>query len=461
MKFIDRDRELDSLDKFWHKKEAQFLVIYGKRRVGKTELIKQFMKNKPHLYFLAERINEHENLKTLGEIVGEYFDDEILARNGFDDWNWFFEYIRKHITKRIILIIDEFPYLAESNKAISSVFQAGWDERLKNTPIFLILCGSSISMMESETLAYKAPLYGRRTGQVFLKPFSFSEARQFYPALSFRQCLEFYSIIGGNPAYLQIFNPELSLEENIKVNILNPESLLYNEVEFILREELRQPRNYFAILKALALSKNKVSEMINETGLKKGNLHKYLFTLEDLHVIQKEIPVTEKHPLKSRKGLYKLQDQFFKFWFKYILPNRSKIEEGRTDFVLKQIRQDFNIIVSKNYELVAPEILRSYEEEIFPILKVGRWWYKNEEIDLIGLNDHTNEILFAEVKWSNKPIGTNIYEDLKRKTQEVKWGKENRKEYFALFSKSGFTHQMKKIAKEENILLFKEDKLIR
>ncbi|NOZ69889.1 MAG: AAA family ATPase, partial [Deferribacteres bacterium] len=211
MEFVDRERQLRALEKSWQGKEARFVVIYGKRRIGKTELIKQFVKKKPHIYFLAQKINEHENLKSLGEVVSEFFDDEILRRRGFENWKWFFEYLRNRIKKRLVLVIDEFPYLAEANKGISSIFQAGWDEYLKNTPVFLILCGSSISMMEEETLSYKSPLYGRRTGQIFLKPFPFSVARRFYPYLSFERCLELFSIAGGNPGYLKKFKPKMSL----------------------------------------------------------------------------------------------------------------------------------------------------------------------------------------------------------------------------------------------------------
>ena len=460
MQFINRERELSALKKFWQGKNAQLIVIYGKRRVGKTELIKQFIREKPHIYFLAQKINEHENLKLLGEAAGEYFDNDILKRKGFENWKWVFEYLRKNVKERTVFVIDEFPYLAEANKGISSVFQSGWDEYLKNTPVFLILCGSSISMMEDEVLSYKAPLYGRRTGQIFLKPFPFFEAKKFYPNTSFARCLGLYSIAGGNPSYLKIFNPRLSLEANIKRNILQPEAFLYNEVEFILREELREPRNYFAILKAIALGRNKISEIVNETGLPKGILHKYLFILEDIHIIQKEVSVTEKNPLKSRKGIYKLQDQFFKFWFKYILPNKGNIEEGRVDLVLKKIKDDFNLMVSENYENAAKEVINNHKSRFFPINKIGRWWDRNEEIDIVALNEEENKILFGEVKWSNKPVGIDIYNSLKRKSLKVELHKDRRNEYFCLFSKSGFTESMLKAAEKEKVTLFHKDKII-
>jgi len=460
MKFIDREKELNSLNDCWASKEPQLIVIYGRRRIGKTELIKQFIKDKPHIYFLSQQISEQENLKMLGKLVGEHFDDLILMDKGFDSWAMFFEYLRKHARERLILTIDEFPYLAESNKGISSIFQAGWDEYLKKLPVFLILCGSSIAMMEREVLISKAPLYGRRTGQIMLKPFGFYEASEFFPELIFEEKLKYYSVMGGNPSYLNRIDPKISFEKNIASSILSPASPLYSEVEFLLREELREPRKYLAILKAIALNKTRISEIVNETGFEKTILHKYLFVLEDLHLIHKEYPVTEKNLLKSKKGLYRLEDQFFKFWFRYVLPNRSKIEEGKPELVLESINLDINTLVAENYEVVARQIIRKAEDKIFSFDKVGRWWDRNEEIDLIAMNEKENKIIFGEVKWSNKPVGVNILEDLKRKVELVEWGRGKRKEYYCLFSKSGFTETMKKLAREENILLFEKDRVI-
>jgi AAA+ ATPase superfamily predicted ATPase len=460
MKFINRERELSALNKLWTEPDAQLIVIYGKRRIGKTELIKQFIKGKSHVYFLAQRINEIENLKMLGEAIGEFYSDDILKRTGLKEWKWFFEYAQNRIKERTVIVFDEFPYLAEANKGISSIFQAGWDEHLKNAPVFLIFCGSSIGMMESEVLLQKAPLFGRRTGQIFLKPFSFADSCKFYPSLSFERCLEFFSIAGGNPSYLKKFSPKSSLDRSIIENILQPEAFLYDEVEFILREELREPRNYFAILKAIALGKNKFGEIVNETGLEKGSLHKYLFILEDLRLIQKEIPITEKSPLKSRKGLYKLQDQFIRFWFRYVLPNKRNIEEGTIDYVLKKIKKDFSAVVADNYEAVCQEIVKSHEDELFSLDRIGRWWDKNEEIDLIAVNDEEKKILFGEAKWSKKALGIDIYDDLKRKSCLVDWNKGERSEYFCLFSKSGFTDNLLRIAKKEKIALFQKDRFI-
>jgi len=457
MAFIDREREIGALEKAWREKEAQLFVIYGKRRIGKTELIKQFISEKPHIYFLAQRVNENDNRRWLADLFGDHFQDGLLKSAGFPDWRFFFGYCRERIKSRTAVVFDEFPYLAEANKGVSSIFQAGWDEHLKNTPMFLILCGSSIGMMESEVLAQKAPLFGRRTGQIFLKPFSFSDSKKFFPRASFDRCLEFYSLAGGNASYLKRLDPARSTERNIIDQILQPEAFLSREVEFILREELREPRNYFAILKAIALGKNRVGEIVNETGIEKSSLHKYLFILEDLQVIEKEVPVTEHAPLKSRKGLYRIQDQFFKFWFRYVLPNRARIEEGRLGSVLSRIREDFPTLVAENYERLAADTVKAHEDRLFPIENAGRWWTKNEEIDLVALNQERREILFGEVKWSARPVGTDIYENLKRKAALVDWHNGERTERLCLFSKSGFTKTMLDLAREGGVVLFHKD----
>lgn len=465
MEFINREKDLRALEGFCNKdKTAQMVIIYGKRRVGKTELIKQFIKNKHADYFIARKISEKDNLFALGVTLGRYFDDALLQEKGFDKWDQLFLYLKNKLSaekqkEHFVLAIDEFPYLTEANKGISSIFQAGWDEHLKDLPIYLILCGSSIAMMESETLAYKAPLYGRRTGQLLLKPLQFSEFRKFLPDKTFKESMDYYSISGGMPAYILRLVNHANLDSAIKEEIFSPEAMLYQEVEFILKEELREPRNYFSILKAIAYNCTRVSEIINQTGMEKSALHNYLFVLEDLHLIKKEVPVTEKKPQISRKGRYYLEDQFVKFWFNYVFPFMSELELDNKSAAFKKFKDTFSGIVAQNYEKVAVELLWQNQNNIFSFHKAGRWWDKNEEIDVVAINEETSEILFGEAKYSDKPVGVNIYEDLKRKSEKVDWGI-NRREYFCLFSKSGFTPQIIDMAKKEKIFLIKEDKLI-
>jgi len=461
MQFTNRESELNFLNEKWRETIAQLIIIYGKRRVGKTEISIQFAKGKPHIYFLCERIAMHHQLKKFTAAIGEYFKDEFLPSEGFRDWETAFKYLA-HKREKLIIIVDEFPYLVETDKAVPSTFQKAWDLYLKNSNVYLILLGSSISMMEKTALFYKAPLYGRRTGQFLIKPFKFKEVKEIFAGKSFEEILSIYSIVGGTPLYLGKFCGKNYLDV-VKKEILKKGQPLYEEVEFLLREELKEPRNYFAILEALSLGKHKLSEIINETGFDKGTVSRYISILDSLQITKKEIAITERMSEKSRKGIYMIDDNFFNFWFRFVFRNRALLEENRINEVASKIKEAMPSLLAKNYERISGEILLNAILNNKITLKFesyGRWWNKNEEIDLVAVNSQTNEILFGEVKWSNKPIGTNIYKDLEEKTQRVEWGKKGRCHYFCLFSKSGFTEDMIKLAKKEKVCLFHKDCLI-
>jgi AAA+ ATPase superfamily predicted ATPase len=232
------------------------------------------VKDKPHIYFLCERIATHKQMKKFTEKLGEYFRDEFLPEEGFRDWEIAFRYIFNK-NEKIVVIIDEFPYLVETDDAIPSTFQKIWDLYLKDSKVYLMLLGSSISMMEKTLLFYKTPLYGRRAGQVLIKPFRFREVQKAFPDKKFEDILSIYSIVGGTPLYLNKFYKR-NYFDVVKEELLRKGQPLYEEVEFLLREELREPRNYFVILEAISLGKHKLSEIINETGFEKGMVSRYL-----------------------------------------------------------------------------------------------------------------------------------------------------------------------------------------
>jgi Predicted ATPase (AAA+ superfamily) len=461
MDFINREEELHFLKEKWLQDEPQLIVVYGKRRVGKTELTIRFSKDKPHFYFLCERIPLRNQLKKFTESIGNYFQDEFLPPDGFKDWETLLKYIAGK-NQKLVITIDEFSYLIETDPAIPSSFQKAWDLYLKNSNVFLILTGSSISMMERSVLFYKAPLYGRRTGQILVRPFRFRELKKMFPEKDFDEILSIYSMVGGTALYLNKFKNKPYLQV-VRDEILKKGEPLYEEVEFLLREELKEPRNYFVILEAISLGKHRLSEIINETGFDKGTVSRYISILNDIQITKKEIPITEKIPEKSRKGIYVIEDNFVNAWFRFVFRNRSLLEENRTKEVLSKIEASMGELLSKNYEKIAGELL--FETIATGRIKLrfdtfGRWWDKDAEMDLVAINSATNEILFGEVKWSNKKIGVNIYNELKEKAGTVTWGKKGRKEYFALFSKSGFTPDMLALAKKENILLFQKNNFL-
>ncbi len=455
MRFVNRTEELAFLNKYYNQPGFQFIPLYGRRRVGKTRLVREFIRDKRALYFLADSVTEGEQLRNLGCEVGEYFGDTILVESGFRDWQQFFRYLKEKAEhERLVMVIDEFPYLVNSNKGISSIFQKGIDTHLKESNVFLILLGSSIGMMEEEVLFYKAPLYGRRTASLEVREMPFTSLAEFFPEADLKQRLEIYGVFGSIPAYIERFDAKGSIQSAITDLILDRGSFLHNEVEFLLREELREPRNYFVILRAIAQGKRKMSEIINDTGFEKSHLARYLDILRSLRFVDKEIPVTEKYPDKSRLGLYRLHDRFFSFWFKYVFPHRSRLEIGNTEYLINKINETFDQHLSFVYEDVCHErCLEFLKNGTMTFSAIGKWWQKNEEIDLVALDEENETIWFGECKWSINPVGEDIYRNLQRKARIVVWGKESRLERFILFSRSGFTDGMRTLAVQDDVLL--------
>jgi hypothetical protein len=229
---------------------------------------------------------------------------------------------------------------------------------------------------------------------------------------------------------------------------------LYDEVEFILREELREPRYYFSLLQAIAQGKRKLSEIVNATGIPQPTANKYLGVLSDLDIIEREVPVTEDKPLKSKKGLYRIRDEFIQFWFRFVFSKRSELEMDRADRVIESIRLEMPNYLSFVYEKVARELVAKNLDSFFNIERLGRWWDKDDEIDIVGLSHERNAILFGEAKWSRKLVGTDIFEELKRKAKRVIWGDTKTTPFYVLFSRKGFTDGMIDLAKKERVVLF-------
>lgn len=446
--FVNRREEL----KFLHNQNKQrpsFVVLYGRRRVGKTELVEQFCRNKKHIYYTASQSNSKEQLKEAFDLVYEKTQD-LHVTELKHSWETLLRYVKD---KNLIFILDEFPYIIKADKSIPSKIQRLWDKELRHSNIFLILTGSSVSMMEENVLNQKAPLYGRRTGQWKLEPFNFKEMHLFFPNYSIEDNIKTYSILGGIPYFLQQFDPKKSVTKNIYEKILNKGSVLHNEVEFLMREELREPHNYFTILTSISQGNTKFSEIKNDTGIQKNALTSYLSTLRDLHLVKRRVPITLKD---SKKGRYYIQDNFFRFWFKFIFPHRSQMETDKKT-LLKQIKKSLSVFVSYTFEDVCRELISTK----YSGFTVGRWWYKEEEIDMVGLHEHENKILFGECKWSKNKVDTSLLFDLERKKENVLWKNKKRKELFILFSKSGFTKKLYNEAnKRKDVVLYDLEKIM-
>ncbi len=446
MVFVDRDEELSILDSEFRQlaERASLIVIYGRRRVGKTELIKEFGRKQNHLYFLATLQSKEEVIRNFSLKAAEFFNDKATLAQPHTTWEGFFEYLVKEIKTRktpIVLAFDEFTYLIQQDHATPSIFQYQWDEKLKNLPVMLILCGSYVGMMEKEVISYKSPLYGRSSRQLFVLELDFSYLREFMPSYSKEQLVELYAILGAVPFYLLQFDPKKTPLENVKNVFLDKSRSLYNDGLLLLREEVKEPRNYLSILKAISFGKTTPKEIADNAHLDQLLVGKYLDVLRGMKLVSRFVPVTEKNPEKSKKGIYKITDNYYDFWLKFVYPYSDYIEEGRQNELMKNIiAPNFGTYVGRAFEALARKKLIELNRKgklPFSFEHVGAWWSGETEIDIVAPNPKTKEILFVEVKWSNlkeKEV-SGILTSLKEKAALVNWNNENRKEYYAVIAK--------------------------
>ncbi|GGL36416.1 ATPase [Halarchaeum grantii] len=436
MTFYNRGAELEELRTAHESPDHEFYVVYGRRRVGKTELLKEFCRERPHLYFLAAQEAEDRQREKFVEQVAAHFDDRVPRIEGWDEA---FDYLADQLaTEQTIVVIDEFPYLVDENDSLPSYIQSFVDEHLRDTDSMLVLCGSSISTMEPEVLGHESPLYGRRTGQLDVQPFSFRNARDVI-AYDLADAIRSYAVTGGTPMYLTLFDYADSLPENIRDHILSPAAILYNEPEFLLRTELRNPARYMSILEAVATGHTTPNEISGATGIDSGPLSKYLQTLRRLRLLDRTVPVTAS-PKQSKRSRYLVADEFLRFWFRFVEPNRSSIEEAPQIVLDGTIEPGLPDHVATTFEDVCVEATWEAirQDELGPYADVGRWWYGEDEIDIVGLDPNDDRILFAECKWTSEPVGYGLVESLRAKADRVRWGSDTRDEEFVLFSKSGF-----------------------
>ncbi|NOQ38523.1 AAA family ATPase [archaeon] len=440
--FIDRKKEIEYLNNRYRTGQPEFIVLYGRRRVGKTELMLKFMKEKPGIYFLASREGDRQNIKMFAGLMADILEDEMFEKVVFPDWYSLFIAFFNHnqfkeITKKdkFVIVIDEFPFLMNSNTAISSIFQKLWELNMKEENIMLILSGSSVSVMESEVLAYRSPLYGRRTGQWHISPLKFGYLKEFLP-YSKEDLASIWFIVGGIPGYLIRFDREIPLWDNILHNMVEKGSYLLREADFILNEEFREPKNYKLIFNAIAQGSTTIGEICNATGLDKGMVSKYVFVLNRMHIIKEEIPVTASYKFKRRH--YIIEDPYLNFWFRYIYPNRIHIEAGKEKEVVDTIKKEFQTYSGHMFEYLVNDILHSKCLDAgFNFTKIGRWWHKDKEIDIVALNENSKDILFLECKWKclTKKQAENILRELKIKAESVDWNTGKRKEHFGITAK--------------------------
>ena len=461
--FIGREAELKFLQDKYTEERGQLIVLYGRRRVGKTETLREFCKDKPHVFFSCTQTTD---LVQLRNFSSRMFKENIPAKNyisEFADWEKAFRAVLDlpYGNQKKLLVIDEFPYMCRGNKSIPSILQNLWDAELRDSNVMIILCGSAMSFIEKELLSEKNPLYGRATGIYKMKEMGFYDAIKFFPEYSDRDKVLTYAVLGGIPHYLRQWNPKLSVDENIKRNILTKGCILYSEVEFLLHQELRETPIYNSIIEAVALGNTKLNDISQKSLLEDtAKTSVYLKNLMELGIVEREFSVDAKikEQANSGRGTYRLTDNFFRFWYAFGFANYSQLEDGDVDgvyeYVVKPALHEF---ASFAFEDVCREFVRMLQKKNelpFRYSKMGRWMGKTTvrdekasdglrtaetEIDLLCIGKDAREYLVGECKFKGVPFSYSEYLDTLAKLTPLK---ETSKFYYALFSESGFDQKI-------------------
>lgn len=438
--FVGREKELRDLDKMYRSDKFEFAVIYGRRRVGKTALISHFIQDKKAIYFMGVESNEKQNLENFSKSIFEYVEG-VKSGLVFDSFQTALEYVFQLAQKeRIIIAIDEYPYVARVSKGLASTLQMLIDKYKDNSKLMLIICGSSMSYIEDHVLAYKAPLYGRRTAQMKILPFDFAETCRCFNNFSDEDKAIIYGIVGGTPQYLLQMDDKLSIGENIRNTFLNTSSFLFEETENLLKQEVRDTANYNAIITSIATGASRMSEISAKIGENTSVCSNYLKNLISLGIIKKEIPYGEK---SSRKSIYRIADNMFRFWYRFIPANTSIIMRGAVDLAYRRIEPQLSDYMGSVFEDICGQYLwNMLINGKLPVefAELGRWWgndpvFRSQtEIDIMAVQDR-NTALFGECKWTNEKVDLGVLETLVKRSQIFHYNNT----WLYLFAKNGFT----------------------
>ena len=454
--FYCRDSELEKMNRRYDNGQFECIVIYGRRRVGKTALINEFCKGKPTILFSALDSTEQENLETLSRAVFayKYPGSDMGAR--FDTYEDAFNEIGRIASEeRLVFVIDEYPYLAKAKSAVSSILQHLIDHRWVHTKLYLILCGSSMSFMENQVLGHESPLYGRRTGQFKIEPLNYRETAVFHPELSEEDNALIYGITGGVPHYINKLGVRGSVDDALLENLFDRSGYLFEEPENLLKQELREPAVYNAVIRAIAEGASRMNEIATKTGTETGPCSKYIHTLMELGIIKKETPVTER---PGKKTIYLLADQFFRFWYRFVPKNIIAVASGRIgetyDRAVKAHLADY---MGLTFENMCRQYLLYYAEDLpIAMCDLGQWWgtdrktRRQVQIDIIGCPAEGSEYIIGSCKYKKEKTGLDELERLR--SYAAVFGKGSRYHYY-IFSKAGFTEGLENAGQRGEVRL--------
>lgn len=442
--FVGREEELRILERLYRKKSFQMVVLYGRRRVGKTTLLDEFAKGKPTLYFTAQIQSAVVNLRSFSQVVYEFFGLPV-SMTSFSSWSDAFSFVAeraKGLPEPLLFVFDEFPYAAEAEPSLPSALQIAIDHEFKGTSVKMVLSGSNEGFMEGKVLGSKSPLYGRRTAQIKLQPFDYLDAARMIPWAAPAQRIEYYVAFGGTPYYLAQIDGDMSFRENVEALFFEKSGLLYEEPMMLLRQELREPAIYNSVLGAVAAGATSPKRIAEAAGIESSSVGRYLKTLEGLGLVERIVPFGE-NPASSRKGLYELCDPFFAYWYRFVAPNVGAVESGSGQVAARAAAsgEAFSTHVGKRFEGVCLQWLarRNRVEGLpFPASSFGRWWgadpvaREQVDIDVVAADKASGRILLGECKWRGGFNETEALRKLESRAELIR-GFEDR--YYALFTK--------------------------
>lgn len=427
VRFIDREYEFGLLEEAWNSKGAKFVVIYGRRRVGKTKLLLEFVKGKSGVFFIADDINKKIQIGELKNKLAAHFSDDFLGRAEISEWRDLFDYLQKLLPKKgkFYLVIDEFSYIVKNDKGVLSALQKFWDTFLSGTATTLIVSGSMFGMISDNVLSASSPLYGRRTKDILIRPLEFKDAAEFL-RMGFQDKLKVYMSAGGVPEYLLKAAKYRHAAHFLNAEFFQKDGYFYREPYFLLSQEFKEIKTYFAILDAIASGNTRPTEIANFAGLKGREIYPYLENLMRFNFVAKQTPLLGKR----KGGIYLIKDTLFDFWLNFVHKAKEEIERN----TYKANDSALNAYFGKRFEALVreellPKILPKFE-------KTGKWWHKDNEIDMLAINESKKEIVFAECKWQQNADSKKILAGLKQKAQLIEWNKGNRKETYAIFAKT-------------------------
>lgn len=462
--FYCREEELGIMNRRYEKGRFECIVIYGRRRVGKTALINEFCKGKPVIYFSALNASSQENLEALSKAIYICENPDSTNAPAYHSYADALDAITVMAAqRRLIFVIDEYPYLAKAEKSISSRLQHIIDHQWQEGKLYLILCGSSMSFMNTQVLGYESPLYGRRTAQLKIQALNYREITAFYPKLSVQDQAFLYGVTGGIPHYINKLDVEESMDEAILENLFNPSSYLFEEPENLLKQELREPAIYNSVISAIAGGASRSNEISTRVRLESGVCAKYLKVLLDLGILKKETPITEK---PGKKTIYAVDDNFFRFWYRFVPRNIPIISAGRMQLVYHQaVKRFYPDYMGLIFEKMCQEYLLRYARKLpFMLNDVGQWWgtdsktRKEVQIDIVGTSVEGNEYLVGSCKYRNEKIGTEELELLRRYAFVFR---KNGTFHYYIFSKGGFTEALLAAQKRGEVTLLTLEDLYR